>query len=95
MGLPASVPLSDKFGVNCWVVNGTNQVEATNGFKDRLFGFTVKLSTNINWTLHYFPGREQPDHALHKLWCNRRAAGVVLRTVPHASLTVPATLGLV
>src|SRR6201987_3318043 len=32
MGLRATIPLKDKFSVNYWVVNGTNQVEATNGF---------------------------------------------------------------
>jgi hypothetical protein len=34
MGIRASLPVSDKFTINYWVVNGTNQVEATNGFKD-------------------------------------------------------------
>jgi hypothetical protein len=32
MGLRASIPLSDKLSVNYWLVNGTNQVEAVNGF---------------------------------------------------------------
>src|SRR5208283_1220417 len=41
MGFRASYPVSDRFTVNYWVVNGTNQAEATNGFKDELFGFTA------------------------------------------------------
>jgi hypothetical protein len=58
---------------------GTNRAEATNGITDELFGFTVKLNTDFNWTLNYFPGREQPDHGLHKLWLNPAATGAVLR----------------
>src|SRR5215469_4102753 len=63
MGLRANIPLTDKFSVNYWVVNGTNQVEATNGFKDQLFGFTAKPRTNISWTLNYYLGQEHPDRA--------------------------------
>lgn len=63
MGLRASIPLNDRFSVNYWVVNGTNQVEATNGFKDQLFGFTAKPTTNISWTLNYYLGQEHPDRA--------------------------------
>jgi hypothetical protein len=63
MGLRASIPLNDKFSVNYWVVNGTNQVEATNGFKDQLFGFTAKPNANISWTMNYYLGQEHPDRA--------------------------------
>jgi len=63
MGLRANIPLTDKLSVNYWVVNGTNQVEATNGFKDQLFGFTAKPRTNISWTLNYYLGQEHPDRA--------------------------------
>jgi hypothetical protein len=63
MGLRASIPLNDKFSVNYWVVNGTNQVEATNGFKDQLFGFTANPNSNVNWTLNYYFGQEHPDRA--------------------------------
>jgi hypothetical protein len=34
MGVRATVPLSDHLAFNYWIINGTNQVEATNGFKD-------------------------------------------------------------
>jgi len=61
MGLRASIPISDKFAVNYWVVNGTNQVEATNGFKDELFGFTAKPTKSLTWTLNYYLGQEHPD----------------------------------
>jgi Putative beta-barrel porin-2, OmpL-like. bbp2 len=61
MGVRASIPITDKFTVNYWLVNGTNQVEATNGFKDELFGFTAKPTKNITWTVNYYLGQEHPD----------------------------------
>jgi hypothetical protein len=61
MGLRASYPVSDRFSLNYWVVNGTNQVEATNGFKDELFGFTAKPRKNVTWTVNYYVGQEHPD----------------------------------
>ena len=64
MGIRASLPVSDKFTVNYWVVNGTNQVEATNGFKDELFGFVAKPTKNITWTSNYYLGQEHPDRAV-------------------------------
>jgi hypothetical protein len=64
MGLRVSAPINDRFAVNCWVVNGTNQVEATNGFKDELFGFTAKPAKNIVWTMNYYLGQEHPDRAV-------------------------------
>lgn len=61
MGVRASIPLNDRFSVNYWVVNGTNQVEATNGFKDELFGFTANPRKSVSWTLNYYLGQEHPD----------------------------------
>ena len=61
MGVRASIPLNHRFSVNYWIVNGTNQVEATNGFKDELFGFTAKPVKNITWTVNYYIGQEHPD----------------------------------
>ncbi|HUO59124.1 MAG TPA: outer membrane beta-barrel protein [Candidatus Acidoferrales bacterium] len=61
MGIRANAPITDKFSVNYWVVNGTNQVEATNGFKDELFGFATKPSKSISWTFNYYLGQEHPD----------------------------------
>jgi len=63
MGVRASLPLSDRFTVNYWIVNGTNQVEATNGFKDELFGFTAIPQKNVSWTFNYYLGQEHPDRA--------------------------------
>lgn len=63
MGARVSYPVTDRFTVNYWVVNGTNQVEATNGFKDQLFGFVAKPAKTINWTFNYYLGQEHPDRA--------------------------------
>ncbi len=64
MGARVSIPLSDRFNVNYWIVNGTNQVEATNGFKDELFGFTAKPRKNVTWTMNYYLGQEHPDRGV-------------------------------
>jgi len=64
MGVRVSAPISDRFTLNYWVVNGTNQVEATNGFKDELFGFTATPARNIVWTMNYYLGQEHPDRAV-------------------------------
>jgi Putative beta-barrel porin-2, OmpL-like. bbp2 len=61
MGLRASYPVNDHFAVNYWLVNGTNQVEPTNGFKDELFGFTAAPGKTISWTMNYYLGQEHPD----------------------------------
>jgi hypothetical protein len=63
MGMRASLPLNDRFTVNYWIVNGTNQVEATNGYKDELFGFTALPQKNVTWTFNYYLGQEHPDRA--------------------------------
>jgi Putative beta-barrel porin-2, OmpL-like. bbp2 len=61
MGVRTAIPVNDSFTINYWVVNGTNQVEATNGFKDELFGFTAKPRKTILWTMNYYLGQDHPD----------------------------------
>ena len=61
MGVRASYKLNDKLTLNYWLVNGTNQAEATNGFKDELFGFTATPSKTITWNVNYYLGQEHPD----------------------------------
>jgi Putative beta-barrel porin-2, OmpL-like. bbp2 len=61
MGVRASIAVNDRLTLNYWVVNGTNQVEATNGFKDELFGFVAKPKKTISWTMNYYLGQEHPD----------------------------------
>ena len=64
MGARIAIPVNDRFTVNYWIVNGTNQVEATNGYKDELFGFTAKPVKNVTWTMNYYVGQEHPDRAV-------------------------------
>src|SRR5579872_5615718 len=64
MGLRANIPVTDRVSVNYWVVNGTNQTEATNGFKDQLFGFTAKPRKSVSWTTNYYLGQEHPDRSV-------------------------------
>jgi hypothetical protein len=61
MGIRANYQVNDHLALNYWLVNGTNQAEATNGFKDELFGFVVKPRTSITWTVNYYLGQEHPD----------------------------------
>ena len=61
MGFRVSYPVNDKFTLNYWLINGTNQVEPTNSFKDELFGFTATPRKTISWTTSYYFGQEHPD----------------------------------
>jgi hypothetical protein len=54
---------SDKFGINYWVVNGTNQSEPNNGYRDELFGFVLRPKKTLSWTFNYYIGQEHPDVA--------------------------------
>jgi hypothetical protein len=60
-GLRASYAFNDKIAVNYWMVNGTNQTEPTNSFKDQLFGFVYSPTKKITWTSNYYMGEENPD----------------------------------
>jgi hypothetical protein len=61
MGVRANYEVNDRFTLTYWVVNGTNQAEATNGFKDELFGFTAKPAKSVTWVANYYLGQEHPD----------------------------------
>src|SRR5215469_12110207 len=63
MGLRASYPVNDQLTLNYWVVNGTNQAEATNAFKDQLLGFVAKPRKTVAWTVNYYLGQEHPDRS--------------------------------
>jgi len=60
-GVRASYKINDKLTANYWLVNGTNQSEPTNSFKDELFGFTAQPTKNISWTVNYYFGQDHPD----------------------------------
>jgi hypothetical protein len=61
MGVRANYKVNDKLTLNYWLVNGTNQAEATNGYKDELFGFTATPNKKITWNVNYYLGQEHPD----------------------------------
>jgi len=60
-GIRANYKVNDKLSLNYWIVNGTNQTEPTNSFKDELFGFTVQATKNILWNVNYYLGQDHPD----------------------------------
>jgi hypothetical protein len=64
MGVRAAYKVNDKLTLNYWLVNGTNQAEATNGYKDELFGFTGTPNKNITWNVNYYLGQEHPDRVV-------------------------------
>jgi hypothetical protein len=53
--------VNKKLALTYWVVNGNNQTEPTNGFKDELFGFVVTPNQNLTWTVNYYFGQEHPN----------------------------------
>jgi hypothetical protein len=61
MGARVSYPINKKLTLNYWIVNGTNQTEPTNGFKDELFGLVITPNKNISWTINYYFGQDHPD----------------------------------
>jgi hypothetical protein len=60
-GVRTSYKVNDKLAVNYWLVNGTNQSEPTNSFKDELFGFAAQPTKNILWNFNYYLGQDHPD----------------------------------
>jgi Putative beta-barrel porin-2, OmpL-like. bbp2 len=63
MGVRASYKVNDKLTANYWIVNGTDQTEPTNSYKDELFGFTAQATKNILWNFNYYIGQDHPDVA--------------------------------
>jgi hypothetical protein len=61
MGFRVNYPVNDRFAVNYWITNGTQQTEDFNGFKDQYGGFTLQPRKNISWTVNYYYGQEHPD----------------------------------
>ncbi len=61
MGVRASYKINDKLAVNYWIVNGTQQTEPFNGFKDQFAGLTIQPKKTIVWNVNYYLGQEHPD----------------------------------
>jgi Putative beta-barrel porin-2, OmpL-like. bbp2 len=61
MGARVHYQFTEKFGVNYWITNGTQQTEPFNGYKDEMFGFVATPNKNLTWTVNYYLGQEHPD----------------------------------
>jgi hypothetical protein len=62
-GIRTAYHVNDKLQLNYWVVNGTNQSEPTNGFKDELFGYVLQPTKTLTWITNYYLGQDHPDSA--------------------------------
>lgn len=61
MGVRTSYAINSRLTANYWVVNGTNQTEPTNGYKDEMFGVVLQPATTLSWTINSYLGQENPD----------------------------------
>jgi hypothetical protein len=61
MGARLNYKINDAVALNYWLVNGTQQTEPFNGFKDQFFGTVLAPSKTISWTINYYLGQEHPD----------------------------------
>jgi len=61
MGVRAKLAINDQWAINAWIVNGTDQTEAFNNYKDQLLGFVFTPNSSISWTLNFYQGQEHPD----------------------------------
>ena len=61
MGVRANYKVDNLLSLNYWIVNGTDQTEPTNGFKDEMFGFVLTPAKSLTWTVNYYLGMEHPD----------------------------------
>ncbi|HEX3662511.1 MAG TPA: outer membrane beta-barrel protein [Acidobacteriaceae bacterium] len=60
-GARASYAVNRWLTANYWVVNGTNQTEPTNGYKDEMFGVVLQPVSAVSWTINSYLGQENPD----------------------------------
>ena len=60
-GFRVKYQVNSKFGLQYWLINGTNQTEPTNGFKDEMFGFILTPNKKVTWTTNYYFGQENPN----------------------------------
>ncbi|HTH52491.1 MAG TPA: outer membrane beta-barrel protein [Edaphobacter sp.] len=69
MGVRANYKLNDRVAVNYWLVNGTQQSEPTNSYKDELFGLALVPKKNMTWTMNYYVGQDHPDARQNPAGC--------------------------
>jgi hypothetical protein len=61
MGARVHYQVNSVLGLNYWMVNGTEQTEPVNGYKDQLVGIVLQPSKKFSWTSQYYRGQEHPD----------------------------------
>ena len=61
MGVRANYRFNDKLAASYWVVNGTEQTEPTNAFRDQFFGLVITPRKTITWNVNYYLGQDHPD----------------------------------
>ena len=52
---------NDAIAANYWLVNGTQQTEAFNNYKDQTFGAVINPVKSLTWTTNFHMGQEHPD----------------------------------
>jgi Putative beta-barrel porin-2, OmpL-like. bbp2 len=65
MGARVNYKVNSVLGLNYWIVNGTQQTEPNNGYKDELFGLTLQPHKTLNWTVNYYLGQEHANVILN------------------------------
>ncbi|MCU1263537.1 MAG: hypothetical protein JWO80_6422 [Bryobacterales bacterium] len=60
-GARVNYKLNNSLALNYWVVNGTQQTEAFNNFKDQFAGLTITPARTVTWNVNYYLGQEHPD----------------------------------
>jgi hypothetical protein len=78
-GLRTAYHVNDKLTLNYWVVNGANQSEPTNSYKDELFGYRASAEENsyLDDQLLSRP-REPGFHSSYELSSSRSAWALCL-----------------
>ncbi len=61
MGARLNYKFNDTFAVNYWLVNGVQQAEPFNGYKDEFFGLAITPGKKLAWNVNYYLGQEHPD----------------------------------
>src|ERR1700683_386794 len=54
MGARVGYQLTKELNLHYWTVNGTDQTEPFNGFKDESIGFTIQPNSKISWIANYY-----------------------------------------
>jgi hypothetical protein len=61
MGVRANYAFASWLAARYATVNGIQQTEAFNGFKDQMFGIDIKPRKSVGWSINYYLGQEHPD----------------------------------